>query len=125
MSNEQLIADLKETRVQLAIRGRCRVELINEEGNVCLDGAIVAAVNGEVTDSQLGYTFLKMDPRAKAVTQALFDQVPDDHRSFGNKPKSRFPGAVGVFYFNDDETTTDEDCFVLVDKALAEAGGLL
>jgi hypothetical protein len=124
MTDQQLITDLAETRRQLEIRGRCRSELVNDEGKVCLDGAIVAAVKGGVKDTQAHFNYLKINPRAQAVVKALFDQVPDDHSSFCGKAKSKFPISVAVFYYNDDPKTTDEDCFALVDKALAEAGGL-
>jgi hypothetical protein len=124
MTNDQLIADLKGTRAQLEIRGRCKTELVNDEGKVCLDGAIVAAVLGEVEDTQAHYEHLKTNPRAQAVAQALFDQVPDDHPSFCRAPKSKIPISIGVFYYNDDPVTTDQDCFNLIDKALAQVGGL-
>lgn len=125
MTNEQLITDLTETRRQLEVRGRCIADLVNSEGKVCLDGAILAATLGEVANTIEGYSLLLGDdPRARAVAQALFEQIPDDHPSFLDKGKSRLSAGVAVFYVNDYPDTTDQDCFDLIDKALAEVGGL-
>lgn len=125
MTNQQLITDLTETRRQLEIRGRCKSELISDgTGNVCLDGAIVAAIIGTVEDTQASYTFLGNDPRAKVVLEALRSQIPEDHGAFTTTPRSSFSPTTAVFFYNDYPGTTDQDCFDLIDKALAEVGGL-
>jgi hypothetical protein len=128
MTDIQLITDLKETRRQLEVRGRCIADLRNQEGKVCLDGAILAATVGEVNNTPEDYDRLALtDSRARVVVRTLYEQLPDDHPSFMGRGKSLFLHVpyVALFNFNDDSHTTDEDCFNLIDKALAQVGGLI
>ena len=123
MTDIQLITDLKETRRQLEVRGRCVADLVSQDGKVCLDGAILAATVGEVTNTVEDYNKLCDDSRPAAVTRALYEQIPDDHPSLIKVGFCR--PYIAVFHFNDDAQTTDEDCFALIDKALADLGGLV
>jgi hypothetical protein len=127
MSQNQLALDLAATKQALADRGRCRQLLMNTEGNVCLDGAVGVACELEMMMPEGNYSALYKSDRAMAVIMALAAQTSSDHQ--------RLFGAVGrdhehteamhiVYYFNDHPNTTDQDCFDLIDKALAEAGGL-
>lgn len=123
--NEQLIADLKETRRQLEVRGRCTGELMKPNGKVCLDGAVVAVINSDLNlggfeGSRVGYTILSTDPRALQVIAALWEVLPEE-RKHASEMEFRYGDVWG---YNDDELITDQDCFDLIDKALAQAGGL-
>lgn len=124
MDNEQLIALLKDTRRQLEVRGRCRLLLINGEGKVCLDGAVALACGIRIDREGMGVIGLEESPSAQAVLGALAAQIPPEDR-IDDAYYLRTPSPrVAVYLFNDDDETTDEDCFNLIDKALAEAGGL-
>lgn len=128
MTDTQLIADLKETKRILVERGRCTVSLETVQGKVCLDMAVAKAtgvaayhLSGEPSN-QATYEALRSKPRPKAVVNALVDQMPDFYRKwFFSTPTEPFKA---VWSFNDSHTTTDQDCFDLIDKALAQAGGL-
>lgn len=127
--NEQLVADLKETRRQLEVRGRCAGNLLNTDGKVCLDGAVGVAC---IENYQGGYGELDNDERSNTVIKALSDQLAgrviknpmgngqeiEIHLNCESVPLER------VFVFNDLAATTDQDCFDLIDKALAQEGGL-
>ena len=124
MDNEQLIALLKDTRRQLEVRGRCRMLLINDKGNVCLDGAVALACGLRVGQGGIGVIELEESPSAQAVLGALAAQIPPGDRIDDDAYLRILNPGVGVYLFNDAVETTDADCFNLIDKALAEAGGL-
>ena len=116
MTDNQLIADLKATKQALATRGRCRMVLENMDGKVCLDGAILMGCG--IKELPHAYKAFECG-RPRAVVNALFKALGDDWKS----DILCIPYAA-VYYFNDDPDTTDQDCFDLIDKALAQHGGL-
>lgn len=95
MTNTQLIADLKATRERIA-RGWCPNGPLDDDGNVCI---LMAAnrICGEMS-------------RWYAIRQALNDHLPT--------------GYSEVYKYNDAEHTTLQDMFDLIDKTLADLGGL-
>jgi hypothetical protein len=121
-AQEQLVADLKRTRRELEVRGRCIEELISHSGKVCLDGAVALACGITIGVMGRGVLELEENPRAQRVLRALADHIPSDRR-IDNRRYVVEP-RVQIYIFNDDDKTTDEECFDLIDKALAEAGGL-
>lgn len=122
MSNEQLIADLKETRTALEVNGRCHGDLRDDSGRVCLDGAIILATQKKYKWN-LEYTLLGK-PRAVAVMQALYEHLPESFQRVGGEDWWTMAMEECLYMFNDDVRVTDSDVFTLVDKALAQAGGL-
>lgn len=117
-ANKQLIADLKATKDVLATSGRCRMVLENYSGQVCLDGAVAVAC-GATAD----WKALRTSKRASAVLQALSAQLPERFREMGSTCDLSNE-IIQVYCFNDWDSTTDQDCFDLIDKALAQVGGL-
>ncbi len=97
-ANTQLIADLKATRTVLETRGRCRGDMWDALGRVCLVGAICNAT---------GVKYTSASRRATACRDALTDQLD------GQEPAQ----------FND-EHPLDADVYDLIDKTLAGIGGL-
>lgn len=99
-----LATDLQTVRSILEARGRAVHYGIDPEGRVCLGNAIALATRDRT--------------RHTAVTIALVDEMPSWYRdTFENLPD------VSLVAFND-TTADDRDVFDLIDKALAEAGGL-
>ncbi len=94
----QLIADLTATRTVLETRGRCRGDLWNDDGEVCLIGAVCAAT---------GVKYTSASRRATACRAALMDQLD------GQEPAQ----------FND-EHADDRDVLDLIEKTLCSLGGM-
>jgi hypothetical protein len=99
--NAQLIADLRETKTQLETRGRCTRGAVNDLGEICLAVAV-----GNATRGVCGV------PRSLAVFRVLRIALTGDS------------GVGDIIAFNEHPNTTDEDVYNLIDKALADAGGL-
>lgn len=114
-NQSQLVLDLAATKQALAERGRCR-ELLQDPttGKVCLDGAVGVACGLEMMHES--YADLYDSDRAMAVIRALAAQ--------NSRNPINAAAVHTVYFFNDNRDTTDQDCFDLIDKALAEAGGL-
>lgn len=143
MTNDQLIADLRATKDALRIRGRCRVSLTRTDGKVCLDGAVGVAtienfeeLDNDIDDSEKAYRALNGSPRAMAVINSLASLVMDEKLNQGRKDTIRvalahrepasMPNEIrAVWMYNDWTEATDQDCYNLIDKALAAEGGLL
>jgi hypothetical protein len=114
-----LIEDLKATRQALESRGRCTRTLLDYEGRVCILGAVAAATvdNFEQWVQVDGFHHFTTNDRAKAVVSKIRAYL--DAQTFEVKPIDR------VWLWNDAPTTTDADVFNLLDKALADEGGLV
>ena len=125
MFNKQLVEDLRATREVLISRGRCTGDLMKMDGKVCLDGAIGIATIDDyqhiitMYGSQTGYMSMHLNERCKAVVRSLHQCLPKD---FVDTTGSSM--VAHLFNFNDDPVTTDQDVLGLVDKALAQEGGL-
>ena len=117
--SEQLVADLKTTRSILAERGRCD-GWAHPDGRVCLDHAIALATSdyGVIED----YIYLQRDNRAANVIDALLQQLPEENKQRAHR--EGFLPYQALYMFNDEPRTTDEMIFNLIDKALADCGGL-
>lgn len=120
--DNQLINDLRQTRREIEVRGRCHGRLINSQGNVCLDGAVALATGITINTTGMGIDELDESSRAQAVLRALADQIwqLDCWATLRREVTVR----AAVYLYNDHPETSDKDCFNLIDKALAEAGGL-
>ena len=103
--NTQLIEDLQATKRTLQQKGRCTTAAYGRDGSVCLVIATRRAIVG-LRESQVA-SYLA---RVERTQNALSARMPDGYSCL-----------VG---FNEDPATTDEDVYNLIDKALAEAGGL-
>jgi hypothetical protein len=93
---QQLIADLKATKQALIDNGRCTKGARNADGNIC----IILAIGRDNRENS----------RASLVRHALRAHLPSHYR--------------GLVHFNEDPKTADQDVYSLIDKALAEAGGM-
>lgn len=130
MTDNQLIKDLKATREALVSRGRCTGILVQSNGKVCLDGAIaLATIKGYHyrPGAEDPYQILENNQRTVAVSAALYEHLPEEfktalHNLYFRTPE--FGQLVALFSFNDSDDVTDEDVIGLIDKTLAEAGGL-
>lgn len=128
--NQQLIDDLKATRRLLETHGRCTGTLWDVRTNTfCLDGAISKAVFGQVTT----YTTLNNDPRSRAICvaiAALVKDVPIRGNLASDAEKTVAECAVphdpaeSCWIFNDWTLATDQDVYDVLEKAIAEAGGM-
>jgi hypothetical protein len=93
---QQLIAGLKATKQALIDNGRCTKGARNADGNICI---ILAIGRGNRENSRL-----------ILVQRALAAHLPSPYH--------------GLVHFNEDPKTVDQDVYNLIDKALAEAGGM-
>src|ERR1700716_1012112 len=116
--NDQLIADLKETRRQLEVHGWCQGSLASNAGKLCLDGAIGLAVTGILMD----YGELELNPRSRAVCEAISAPVQDGLYEPGVVATSG-RGYEDCWTFNDHPGRTVQDVYDVLDKAIAESGG--
>ena len=107
--NEGLIAGLKATKQALQDYGRCPNGPYGADGSVCLVVAMKRA-----------YTVL-VDAKSMRGAKALRSCHSDVRYALMACLPEEFD-ALSVF--NDDPGTTDADVYALIDKALAEAGGL-
>lgn len=120
--SEQLIADLKATKAVLLHRGRCKGSLMAEDGRVCLIGAIgMATVDEFAWEIQINeasaWNLVELGERSAAVIQALRPHI-EQRRSEELYPSER------LYTFNDSSKVVDQDVINVIDKALADRGGL-
>lgn len=117
----QLIDDLKATKAELVAHGRCTGDLIDERSRVCLLGAIgIATIPNfeQKVHASGGYGLLESDERALAVINTLKGHLA---------PLPHIDDSLErVWNFNDDQRVQDGDgtVFDLIEKALADLGGL-
>lgn len=120
--------DLIAVRTLLILQGRAVGALKDDEGKVCLRQAMRT-----VTGDPRRYT--GVDPehegdaafwRDKAMHEALLRHLPegvlaahakDDHYSLN-------PNESALAAFNDSQSVTDQDVFDLIEKAIANEGGM-
>jgi hypothetical protein len=113
--NTQLIEDLQATKRTLQQKGRCTTAAYGPDGSVCLVIATRRAIDGQ-RESQTPWRdsypteLLYFEYRVERTQNALSARMPDGYSCL-----------VG---FNEDPNTTDADVYNLIDKALAEVGGL-
>ena len=122
----QVVADLKAARDELARRGRCRGDLVRNNGSVCAVGAICVAIDEnfeaayrrwdkagleEAVEIAGAWSKTTLSPRVRAVKAALREHLLPEFNDY-------------LQGFNDHERTTDEDVLNLFDKTLASLGGL-
>ena len=114
---EQVIADLKAARDELVSRGRCKEDLVNQDGQVCLLGSVAMSMRGLAftRDHTTAYPFLESNQRAAAVVSVLAEHIP---------PMPGKRSALCKVYRYNDSFASDADVLNLFDKALAELGGL-
>lgn len=107
----QVISDLKAARTELVCRGRSVGNLLDKQtGKVCLLGALTVAA--------VGKNFVKGDeysPRPMRARRALEAKLAELHPLWADRP---------LFFYNDWYQTTDDDVLELIDKTLADLGGL-
>lgn len=101
VSRDELIGALKGARAEVA-KGWCK-NALERGGSVCAIGAIARAVHGSAQASVSEHD----------VSQAAWSIVKD-----------HVPGGIPLSYYNNAETTTQQDVLDLFDKALADLGGL-
>jgi hypothetical protein len=105
--NQQLIDDLKATKARVQ-RGWCGTGPNDDYGNVCLLLAAGEAVGWHIDD--VIFQGALVSARAAAITEAL-----KLHLS---------PEFEYLDQFNDHPRTTQSDIENLIDKALADLGGM-
>lgn len=108
--NEQLIHDLKGTRETLDRVGWCPTGAQNDDGALCVLAAAHRFISTGSSSARSQALFLRIRSRYMAVANQLMEHLPDGRSSVG--------------YYNDDESTSREDIDALIDKALADLGGL-
>jgi hypothetical protein len=108
-----LIADLKATKQALIDNGRCAKGARNDDGNICIALAMSRGVDNLSPEALLENKEAKefRYDRFTLVQRALEAHLPSHHH--------------GLISFNEDPKTTDQDVYNLIDKALAEAGGMV
>lgn len=115
--------------VELEKRGWCQGATTNRDGQVCLQGSLVAAVGGtfvrlEAIDGWERWTYLINGDQAAAILEAraALDIATGRHGT-GGVPKewltATAPVSIPAPQFNDLETTTQEDVILLM-KDVAE-----
>lgn len=115
--NDQLIADLKATKARVQ-KGWCSSGFSDSDGNLCVLGCVCDVV-GLVEDNLLLPEMNgSQNCRIDNVTIALEAHIPVDE----HKP-SRY-ARMNVAAYNDRETTLQADIENLIDKTLADLGGL-
>jgi hypothetical protein len=115
MGNEQLIADLKGTKANLVKHGRCTGGFVDDEGKLCLLGAISQTVSG------MGFPYLNFSgPHTTGIKD---DPVFMRYKAVADELR-KVHGGGGIDLYNDKPSTTDDDIYTLIDKALAGLGGL-
>lgn len=109
--NQQLIDDLKATKEALKEHGRCKGDYGTAEGRVCLLGAMGLVIFDNVYALRnCGGYEMEGWKRYRAVCDAIRTTLPD---------------CQHLPDYNDSESTTDSDIYNVIDKALAEVGGML
>lgn len=136
--NEQLITDLKATRENIASAGWCKGQLEDDNGHFCIDGAILAATGfAQFWNDADAYKLID-DPKTRSgkVALALLPHIPQDWRQWHTETYGPVEDVHEILYdYNDHPTcggegpgvaaaTTVEDINLVIDKAIAEAGGM-
>lgn len=117
---QQAIADLKAARAELVARGRCRGQLVNEDRQVCVRGAVGVVISPKFEEMYLNPIYSGGIPNWARELSEDWQRV----RRVESVLQAHVPGGTRIELWNDDPETTDEDVLNLFDKALAELGGL-
>lgn len=133
MSNETLIADIQTVRNVLATRGRTTGTLFDpHSGKVCMIGAIGVATREDFLalaahDESEAHREVALSSRSVRVLETLgqyVDESPGEETEGAYLSRGYLMGER-LWRFNDRRaSTTDQDVFDLLDKALANLGGL-
>jgi hypothetical protein len=100
-----IVEDLLLARALLAVHGRAVGDFEDDDGRICLVAATARATVGN-------------DDAFTEVNSLLCRHLPPraDQQALSDRER--------MWTFNDDKRTTDQDVYHLIDKALADLGGL-